>query len=72
MGAKRPAATVSGPGVDRGYESPAVALSAAITFAGRARDETTMYVREADGTAYGRVERDDTGSLAIYRAKAAR
>lgn len=56
--------TVSGPGVDRnGYQ---VALSAAITFAGRAQSETTLYVRDAAGEAHGRVERAGDGSMKIY------
>lgn len=67
MGAKKPLATVSAPGLDRGYESPAVALSAAITFATRADSETTVYVRGADDSPYGRVERDALGGLLVYR-----
>lgn len=72
MGARRPAATVSAPGLDRGYETPGVALSAAITFATRANVETTIYVRDTDDSPYGRVERDALGGLLIYRTAAAR
>lgn len=67
MGARKAAATVSGGGIDRAYEAPSVALSAAITFAGRASDETTFYVRAADGEPYGRVERTEGGTITIYR-----
>lgn len=57
--------TVSGPGIDRnGYQSGSVALSAAITLA---TGEATMYVRDGNGDAFGRVERDTDGSLTIIR-----
>lgn len=60
--------TVSGPGVDRnGYLSGSVALSAAITLATAASGEATMYVRDGAGEAFGRVERDQDGSLTIIR-----
>lgn len=64
MAAKQKA-TVSGGAVDRAYESAPVALSAAITFASRASEDTTLYVREADGSPYGRVERLG-GEIHIY------
>lgn len=67
MGAKKPAATVSGPGVDRSFASPAVALSAAMTIASRAPGETTLYVRDADGNVYGSVVRAAQGGLTVYR-----
>lgn len=67
MGAKAPQATVSGPGIDQGYETPAVALSAAITLAQQADGETTLYVRRSDGSPYGRIERDAGGSVLITR-----
>lgn len=65
--------TVSGaPDVDRcGYPSGPVALSAAITLAqGAVADETTMYVRDPAGDAYGRVEREKDGIVRIYRTVA--
>lgn len=58
---------VSGAGVDRdGYDSAGVALSAAITFAGRAPGEAVVYVRRPDDRVVGRVERDADGNLSVY------
>lgn len=62
-----PLATVSGPGgVDRPAETPAIGLSAAITYATQHGGPCTFYVRDHTGTAYGRVERDPSGVLMIY------
>ncbi len=55
--------TLSGPGVDRTYESAAVALSAAITYAERLRRTPgTFYVRDPSGTVVGRVEHNEHGT----------
>lgn len=64
----RSAYTVSGPGVDKPYpDGGGVALSAAITHASRADGEATFYVRTPDGSAYGRVERDEHGGITVHR-----
>lgn len=53
------AASVSGPCVDKdGYPTVQVALSAAITIAERSLVDGSFYVRDADGVAVARVERD--------------
>lgn len=50
--------TVSGPDIDRSYETAGVAQSAAITFAGRSKNAATFYVRDVDGVCVARVETD--------------
>lgn len=61
--------TVSGPGVDRTYPDAGPALSAAITFATRATEECTFYVRNVNGDIYGRAERDEKGGIFVYRLR---
>jgi hypothetical protein len=60
--------TLSGPGIDKSYETAGVALSAAITAAERYGSESAFYVRDVDGTVAGRVERDQDGRVTIGRA----
>jgi hypothetical protein len=60
--------TLSGPGIDKSYETAGVALSAAITAAERYGSETTFYVRDLDGTVVGTVERHKDGRVSIQRA----
>ena len=73
MGAKTTAATVSGSGIDRGFGSTAIALSAAISIASQQiQREATLYVRDAAGDIYGRVERDAHGDILVYRTEAAK
>lgn len=60
--------TVSGGGIDRnGYESGMIALSGAINMIQRLPGEATLYVRDRDGTCFGRVEQDADGIVLIYR-----
>jgi hypothetical protein len=61
--------TLSGPGIDKSYETAGVALSAGITAAERYGAEASFYVRDVDGTMVGRVERDEDGRVTIERAK---
>jgi hypothetical protein len=49
------------------YPSGAVALSAAITYAGRLKEEGTVYVRDVKGDSRGYVERDEDGVLFVRR-----
>jgi hypothetical protein len=63
---RRPSFSVSGAGEDRSYEVAAVAVSAAITIASRATDETTVYVRDPDGETIAHVERRKDGTILIY------
>jgi hypothetical protein len=60
--------TLSGPGIDKSYETAGVGISAAITAAERYGAEATFYVRDLDGTMVGRVERDQDGRVTIERA----
>jgi hypothetical protein len=64
-----PAFTVSGPGVDKPTPSPAVGVSLALTHAGRARTEATFYVRDREGRALYRVERDSLGVIRTWQTK---
>lgn len=60
--------SVTGPGLERhGYPSGPIALSASITFAGRAEGEACFYVRDHTGEIWGRSERDAGGNVLIYR-----
>ena len=59
MAAKTTSITISGPGVDRSAPNLGAALSGALTFAGRAVEPSTFYVRE-EGQARYVVERDDS------------
>lgn len=61
--------TLSGPGVDKTYETAGVALSAAITRADHHHEAATFYVRDLDDTVVGTVERDEHGHVTINRAK---
>lgn len=61
--------TLSGPGIDRSYETAGVALSAALTYAERLRKtEGTFYVRDLDGTVVGSVVHDAKGRTFMDRA----
>lgn len=60
--------TISGPGVDKGgYENGDVGLSAAITYAQRVPEGNTVYVRDADGGIYGRVEHLEGGACHVFK-----
>ena len=60
--------TISGPGVDQGgYESGGIGLSAAITHAKPIPEGTAVYVRDADGEIFGRVEHVEGGDFHVYR-----
>lgn len=65
MAAKQKGYSITGG--TKGYAEPAVALSAAITFAGRLAEEGTVYVRDAGDAIHGYVERDEDGVLTIRR-----
>lgn len=58
--------TVSGPGIDKGYDTSGVAVSAAVTVASRAKFPVTLYVRDGDGKTVGRVESDGKGTVRVY------
>jgi len=65
--------SISGVGISKGgYESPGIALSAAIIASEAARrdgaGEGTVYVYDGDETIVGRVERAKDGSSNIYGA----
>lgn len=48
------------------YPEVGVALSAAITYAGRLAEEGTVYVRDPKGDSRGYVERDEDGVLFVH------
>lgn len=59
--------TVSGPGFEpRPVESAGVGTSLAITVATRLDEAGTVYVKNAEGYAVVRVERDSDGNLDIF------
>lgn len=60
--------TLSGPGIDKTYETAGVAISAAITRAEHHDEAATFYVRDLDDSVVGRVERDENGIVTIHRA----
>ena len=62
--------TVSGPSIDKAYETAGVAMSAAITFAEHSKTAVTLYVRDAHGDVLVRVERDEHGHTTVRRTKA--
>jgi hypothetical protein len=62
--------TVSGPEIDKAYETPGIAMSAAITFAEHSKTPVTLYVRDAHGDVLVRVERDEHRRTTVRRAKA--
>lgn len=49
--------TLSGPNIDKTYETAGVAVSAAITIADHSPEDATFYVRDLDGTVVGTVTR---------------
>lgn len=59
--------TVSGPGVDKTYETAGVALSAAITRAEHHGADASFYVRDFDDSVVARVDHDTDGNTTIYR-----
>lgn len=59
--------TVSGPGIDRRVPSSGVGLSLATTRASREQAAATFVVRDADGNAVGRAERDEFGVVRTWR-----
>lgn len=72
MATKTPARlrfTLSGPGIDKTFETAGVALSRAITAAEHHDEAATFYVRDLDDTVVGRVERDENGFVTVERAK---
>lgn len=61
--------TISGPGCDEKRDAPQLGLSLAITRANQAamrREESTFYVRNADGNVVGQAESFADGSVNIY------
>lgn len=58
--------TVSGPGIDRRSPDAGPALSLAITLAGKVAEGETVYVRDPQGNACGRVENHGHGHLHVY------
>lgn len=61
--------TLSGPGIDKTFETAGVALSVAITRAEHHDEAGSFYVRDLDGSVVGRVERDRDGNVRVERAK---
>lgn len=62
--------TLSGPGVDKSYETAGAAISAGITAAEKLRKtEGTFYVRDFNNEVVGKVEHDAKGRTFIDRAK---
>ena len=47
--------TLSGPGIDKSYETAGVAVSAGITYADHREDDATFYVRDFDGKVVGTI-----------------
>lgn len=66
MASKKKPVVLSGPGVDKAFDLPQVALSGAITAACAARVESTFYVWLND-KAYGNATRDAEGIVTITR-----
>lgn len=64
--AKSAAFTVTGPGIEAGYNDFGPALSRSITAATRRRD-STMYVRNAAGDVVGYSESDEHGNVIVVR-----
>ena len=60
--------TLSGPGVDKTYETAGVAISTAITHADHHPEDATFYVRDFDGSIVGTVTREK-GETFIARAE---
>lgn len=58
--------SVSGPEIDRTYETDGQAISAAITFAERSKTDVSFYVRDGAGETVARVERRGRG-VTVHR-----
>lgn len=62
--------TLTGPDVEKTYETAGQALSVAITYADRlGKHDGTFYVRDLDNTVVGRVEHNENGDTFVYRDK---
>jgi hypothetical protein len=61
---------ITGPGVEgHPAESVGMGLSGASTFACRAKEPVTYYVRDARGDVHGYAERDEDGIVYVQRAE---
>lgn len=62
--------TVTGPEVEKPVVSASVGLSAATTFASRATEEVTFYVRDAKRNIVGYAERTEDGIVYVKAVRA--
>ncbi len=58
---------LTGPGVDRGYPSIGVAISASLTYAVRHQEPASFYVRDVGEVVVGRSDTDGEGNVQTHR-----